>query len=783
MTPADTEVSPSPAWAEGPYSIKRHGVTVTNCDSEPVQTPGCIQAHGALLVLRPTDLCILQASENSARLLGSPPSVLLGRPISVVIGDEGEARLRQILERELIERSPLCALSLPARVGGAAPLDISLHTIGGVVILEFEESSPTAPGSRDDYAAVKRIMSSLATVRTLGDFHDVVVESMRAFTGFDRVMIYKFHADGHGEVIAESKREDLPPWLGLHYPTDDIPKQVREIFTKIWIRPVPDVDGDIAELVPLVNPDTGAPLDMTYCALRAASIMYIEYLKNMRVEAGLTMAIRRGEALWGLIACHHYSGPRFTSIPMRTACELLAQSVSLQHAQAESREDFTYRMRLEDVHQELISAATQERGLASLTVGAPNLLDGICAGGAALFHTDRWWCVGNAPDASELDALREWLVNRPELREARAIYATDHLAADYPRGEALSAVASGVIAVPLSRTRRNLMIWFRPEIIQTVRWAGNPHDKPMVPGPQGPRLTPRRSFELFTESVRGRSLPWRSAELDAAVRLRILIMELVVTRAERLANLNADLLRSNDELEAFAHIVSHDLKEPLRGIHKYAHQLLDDVGGRDEESCRKLEALMRLAIRMDGLLDSLLHCSRVGRTALTLEPVDLNEVMDEAIEMVDARRTDGSVDIVIPRPLPVHRSDRVRVREVLVNLLSNALKYNDKPRKVVEVGFLGPGEPEGGSQEPCADPSRLIFYVKDNGIGIHPKHFDQVFKMFRRLHGRDEYGGGTGVGLTIAKKLIERHGGHIWLTSKVGAGTTFYFTLPCEERP
>jgi signal transduction histidine kinase len=165
-----------------------------------------------------------------------------------------------------------------------------------------------------------------------------------------------------------------------------------------------------------------------------------------------------------------------------------------------------------------------------------------------------------------------------------------------------------------------------------------------------------------------------------------------------------------------------------------------------------------------------------------LEEVDLNEVLAEAVEMVGSRTVAGRSEVTVPRLLPAVNCDRVRCREILVNLLSNALKYNDKLKKQVEIGYIGPDEehPRPGCPENLE--GHAIYYVRDNGIGIQPKHFTQVFKMFKRLHGRDEYGGGTGAGLTIVKRLVERHGGRIWVESTPGEGSTFYFTL-AQGRP
>jgi light-regulated signal transduction histidine kinase (bacteriophytochrome) len=772
-------ITPAPLpWEGQPYSIKRHGTTITNCDAEPVQTPGCIQAHGALLVLRQADLTILQASENVDRWLGSPATALLGRSVASAIGEGAAARLRELVRGEPTENNPSYVLTLEAR-GDAPPLDVVAHVTGGALVVELEATGRgDVRPAPDYYAMVKGAVAGLQATRTVRDFCQTVSGEVRKLTGLDRVMVYRFHEDGHGEVVAESRRADLAPWLGFHYPAEDIPRPAREIFKQIWIRPVPDVGAGLAELVPLANPDTGEPLTMTHCTLRGPSIMYTEYLQNMGVRAALTMPIRRDGELWGLIACHHYSGPAAVPYEVRAACEFFAQVVSLQHGAVEDREQLGYRMQLEGIHQQLVASAVQERGLAALTEGKLTLLDAMDAGGAAVYHRKQWWRVGKTPSEPELAALGEWLHQRRELESTdHPVYATSTLSRDYPPAAAFADVASGLLAVALSPSHGSVLFWFRPETLQTVTWGGDPNEKPTVPGPHGPRLTPRRSFELFVESVQQRSLPWKPVEIAAADRLRLLLIELVIDQAERLDELNADLVRSNEDLDAFAYVASHDLKEPLRGIHKYAHQLLDDAASVNEEQRRKLEALMRLTLRMDSLLESLLHFSQVGRGTLDLGSVDLDEVLGEAVEMVEARRTERQTDVVVARPLPRILCDRIRVRDVFVNLLSNAMKYTDRPRRRVEIGYLAPDEAGDRGGAPPGTQGHAVYFVRDDGIGIKPRHVEQVFKIFRRLHGRDEYGGGAGAGLAIVKKHVERHGGRVWLDSTPGEGTTVFFTL------
>lgn len=765
-----------------PYSTKRHGLTIANCDSEPVQTPGCVQSHGVLLVIRLSDLSILQASENAGALLGQSAEQLSGQLIGSVIGREGQCQLQQLLAKEPTDRNPQYLLSLPANNADAGALDVTFHTVDGIGILEFESTGRTSAAKLDYFTHLKKTVARLQTSASLQQFCDVVADEIRDLAGLDRVMVYKFHADGHGEVLAESRRADLPSWLGLHYPAEDIPKPARDIFTKTWIRPVPDISNALAELVPLVNPDTGKALDMTYCALRGVSVMYTEYLRNMEVAAALTMAIRRDEKLWGLIACHHYAEPKYVPYQVRAACEFLAQVVSLQHQAAEDKEHLAYRLKIEGVHQALLAAAAREGGLINLIHGTPSLLQGIDASGAALYYLDRWWRIGNTPTEDELEGLGDWLTDSMLPGCPRPVYATDRLAKAYPPAAAFVGVASGLLAVPVSLNERDLMLWFRPETIHTVNWGGNPHDKPAVPGPNGPRLTPRHSFELFTESVRQQSLPWKLVEIEAAAGLRLLAAELVASRAGQRTDPHADLARSNEELDAFAYVASHDLKEPLRGIHRYAHQLLEDVAPVDDESRSKLDGLVRLTLRMDSLLDSMLHFSRVGGTGLLLELVDLNEILAEAVDIVGSRTQDGRSEVVLPRRLPAAQCDRIRCRQVFVNLLSNALKYTDAAQKRIEVGYILAGESRSRPGCPQGSEDHTIYYVADNGIGIQVKHFKQIFKLFKRLHGQNSYGGGTGAGLTIVRKLVEQHRGRVWVDSLAGQGSTFYFTLPGETK-
>ncbi|HEY9702564.1 MAG TPA: ATP-binding protein, partial [Allocoleopsis sp.] len=250
------------------------------------------------------------------------------------------------------------------------------------------------------------------------------------------------------------------------------------------------------------------------------------------------------------------------------------------------------------------------------------------------------------------------------------------------------------------------------------------------------------------------------------------VVGIILQKADELASLNLELQHINRELDAFTYIASHDLKEPLRGIYNYSTFLLEDYENiLDNDGKDKLNTLVRLTKRMEELIEALLRYSRIGRAELTIQPINLNTVIENIISMLRVSVSNKSWEVIIPKTLPEIQGDPILIEEIFTNLITNGLKYNDKPEKFIEIGYL-----ENAKHQETAE-NTYTFYVKDNGIGIREKHLDVIFRIFKRLHGQNQYGGGTGAGLTIVKRIIERHGGRIWVESMYGKGTTFYFTF------
>ena len=602
--------------------------------------------------------------------------------------------------------------------------------------------------------------------------------AVRALTGFDRVWAYRFEADDHGVVVAEDRDERLESFLGLHYPASDIPVQARALFMRNGVRVIPDAQAAPVSLEPELDPETGAWLDMSDGALRAVSPMHLRYLGNMGVRASMSIALTVRGRLWGLLSAHHYAGPRTVPAAMRAACELIGLMTSLQLDAKRDLEHARASLELERSVARLMEAvAVAPTIVQGLTADPPALLGACAADGAIVAIGGRLELVGATP--GDADARR--ILRALEHEGFDAVVALDSLGERDPGLAPLAATAAGALALPLSREHGNWIVWLRGEQLREVTWGHR--DKALLSRDAAGELElgPRESFERWAETVQGHSRPWDAPELEAARSLRTSVGALILARAEELERLNVQLAKSNAELDTFAFAAAHDLQEPLRGIHNYALFLEEDYGDvLDAEARERLTTIMRLVQRSSALIASLLDYARVGRVDLELEDLDLAVVVGDVRELLHGRLTERGARIDVT-PAPV-RADRDRLGELLANLIANAVKYTPGDAPVVEVGTCAvreAGDVPGRIQRALGVgyPAPTVYFVRDHGIGIAPEHHEAIFALFRRLHGREDYGGGAGAGLTLARRIVERHGGMIWVESAPEQGTTMFFTL------
>jgi len=534
----------------------------SGCDREAIHLPGSIQPHGALLALAPDDLRIVHAGGDTAALLGAPAGSLPDRFATGIFSADQIARLRALLGPDRKIERPLHAFALNAPDG--TPVDVVVHQASGLLVLELDPRREPAP--ENSLALVQSMIRHVRRAETVQAFCEAVAAEVRAVTGFERVMIYRFTADGSGEVKAESRAAGLETFLGLRYPESDIPKQARALYLTNWIRAIPDARYAPASILPAVNPHSGLPLDLSQSVIRSVSPVHRLYLAHMGVVASMSLSVIQHGELWGLIACHH-SSPRYLPYRMREACELFAEMASSQLEAKVAAEQLEARLRSTRIHEELVTRMSQESDLAEgLIRFHPNLLDFIPATGVALWIDGQFTGLGITPDAAETEALIGWL----SATANDGVFHTESLPLLYPPAKAFADSASGLLALSLSKSPRDYVLWFRPEVVRTVTWAGNPN-KPVGVGPGGEFLTPRRSFAAWQESVRLHAEPWRASEIEAAHRLRLSLLEVVLRRIDGIARerrsarlLQEQLMRQVEFGLRRSHDVAQTLQEETR---------------------------------------------------------------------------------------------------------------------------------------------------------------------------------------------------------------------------
>ncbi len=532
-------------------------VDLTNCEREPIHVPGSIQPRGVLIAVSEPDLVVEQVSENLADVVGVAWERALGRPLAEVIGTVpaqavarsaaafGDLRERNPVELTLdLDGTPVPVDAILHRIvhGGSGPgrLDDGERRGASSLVVELEPAFGPRPFSfPNTYQAVRSSIAELNRASDLQDLYDVTVTAVRNLTGFDRVMLYRYDDEYNGEVVAEAQHGGLPTFLGLHYPASDIPPQARALYEKNWIRLISEVPYAPALLQPVDHPATGAPLDLTYATLRSVSPIHVEYLVNMGVASSMSISLLRDDKLWGLIACHHYSGPHAPPYATRAAAEFLASTLSLRLVDRAAEEEVRRALRARSTLAWLTAATLdQDRPLAESLLGTPDLLDLVPAD-SVVVHLEGHAATRGLPVDEALAArIAGWAADQHV-----DVVSSESLLVDAPELGVPVEDACGALVVPLPEGQS--VVWLRQEKVRSVDWGGDPHHKAvLVPQDDGVRISPRQSFERWSETVRSRSEPWTAAEVGEATELRTNLLEALYARTRRVARAAETLQRS-----------------------------------------------------------------------------------------------------------------------------------------------------------------------------------------------------------------------------------------------
>ena len=539
-------------------------VDLSNCDREPIHIPGRVQSFGALIAVA-SDWIVRHVSANVSDVLGLDAPALLGTHLSETFTPEAIDALRSRLQFLRTDDAVERIFALKVREGGP-PMDVAIHATGASVVLEFEPSP--RGGAAEHVGRVRPMIDRIAEADTVEKACDQAARQVRALTGFDRVMVYRFGADHSGTVIAESRAAGLEPFLGLRYPASDIPSQARELYRRNLLRIIADVNDPGHVIEPMLSPE-GAPLDLSMSTLRAVSPIHLEYLRNMGVGASMSISILDRGKLWGLIACHHMR-PMTLPYGVRTAAELFAQLFGLLLDQKRGESDRAQGVRSRAFHDRLM---VQLADGISLGDNIEAVVEGVGSlipnDGTVSWIDGRFASVGLTPTHEEFLGLVH-VLNRTS---ASQIFHTDSIARVHSEGEDFADRASGMLVLPVSRSPRDYIVLFRKEAARTVRWAGNP-EKPVELGPNGLRLTPRKSLEAWKEVVRNTSEPWADFEVQAAESLRVTLLEVVLRLTD--ATLK-EREKSQERQELLIAELNHRVRNILNLIRSLINQSRGDV--------------------------------------------------------------------------------------------------------------------------------------------------------------------------------------------------------------
>ncbi|MFY7962995.1 MAG: ATP-binding protein [Elsteraceae bacterium] len=735
-------------------------IDYSECDRELIHQPDAIQPHGALIAIDPTDLSIQLASANLESVSGASLKRALGQPAALLFP---EAFLESVIKETAEEGRRSSGV---VKVQDGEWLDFLAHRSQAWLIMELQRERSPLPAEgfalQEEQSFLEEFYATLIAFPSGGFVAQGAAERIRKFTGVDRVLIYQFDPAGNGCVIAEDKETEWDQSLvGLNFPASDVPKQARALYLRNRVRHVPNnayvaVDLACAETDRLVE-----PLDLSFACLRSVSPLHREYQRNMGVLASFSASILVDGALWGLVIGHHRL-PLHLSRGRISAIERAAELLGPRLAQAETQETLAARLQHEKTHRDFIDQLATaedllhsfERGKVKLTA----LYDG--ATGAVAQIGGQMVAVGRTPSLPKLQRLVDWL--HRSVKED--VWATDCISGYVPDFLDEKGIASGALVCYLTPNHLDLVIWFRPEAVEAVTWAGDPAEKARADG----SLLPRKRFERWIELKSAHSRPWAPWKLELANRLSHAITSVLSAQLVKLKTLNEKLELASGVKDRFLAQMSHELRTPLNAVIGFSELIATGFAGPTTDKQKEyLGDVLSAGKHLLSLINDILEISRLEAGKYVIAPTMVNvlDVARRAVEMLSPQASQQGVRLEQPPGPPAWiTTDERALTQVMVNLLSNGIKFTKAG------GFVRVAVEEKDST--------VEISVCDSGIGMDEDTLSKIGAPFYQAQHAYRTADGTGLGLSIVQALVKANGGEVRFRSQPGVGTTVTVALP-----
>ncbi|KXG53403.1 CheY-like superfamily [Penicillium griseofulvum] len=814
----------------------RDGEAFQYCEDEPIRIPGAVQSFGFMIALReesPNQLVVRIVSENSADFLGYSPKQLFELKSFCDILSEDQADnlldhidfVRDDAHDPSIDGPEVFSMSIRTANGERRKLWCATHvpqTQKDLIVCEFEleddqvnplnvEGSdipavptdtlgiiPTADqlaestinisqplrvlrnarrrkgeaSSMEAFSILTQIQEQLGRTNDLDQLLNTTAGLVKELTGFHRVLIYQFDSSWNGMVVAElvDPNTTIDLYKGLHFPASDIPAQARELYKINKVRLLYDRDQVTSRLVCRTLEDLESPLDMTHAYLRAMSPIHVKYLAHMKVRSSMSISVNAFNDLWGLISCHSYgnAGMR-VSFPIRKMCRLLGDTVS------RNIERLSYASRLQ-ARKLINTVPTEANPSGYIIASSDDLLQLFDADYGVLSIRDETKILGDNNNSQEVLALIEFL----RVRQLDSVLASHDIAKDFPDFHYAPGlkVISGVLYVPLSTRGSDFIAFFRRGHLTEIKWAGNPYEIEKRKQTAG-YLEPRESFTAWRETVLSQSREWTETDVETAAVLCLVYGKFIkVWRQKEAAMQNSQLTRLLLANSA------HEVRTPLNAIVNYLEIALE--GALDDETRESLtkshSASKSLIYVINDLLD--LTNTEKGQDLIKDEKFDLESTFREAADMLsgDAKRKNISYTVSVHSGVPKSvLGDQRRVRQVLSNVISNAIQHTKSGAVTTEI--------RRSATQNIPDHVGVEIMVVDTGVGMSHEKLKTLFHELEQVSTDDNYPEEEentqnppqkrvlGLGLALTARIVHNMQGQLAVRSEEGKGSHFKILL------